>query len=590
MRLLLVILVAPVWCKLEPPEPSHNSKSLSQCLGAVTENFFKVSDLTMVQLASGTDGLLLSEMFRFGSLIIGSEHRPKQVDNYLIEVTTANDTQTHLEELKGYQNWNYHAKFLVFSTSSYKHPGKVAKIVVEQLQAARVVNGAVLLIDPHRDGSYLVYSWYPFAKGRSGVQIVDVCVYGVFANGTNWFSGKIPRNLHGYPVKVRPIVWPPYVLPPVAGQFKDGVEIKLLELMAQVGNFSIEYLPSNKSQDWGTVLPNGTAFGSISFLKRGECDILMGSIGASNERHAFFDYVSYNFPESLTWCVPHARDTYQWIKLVMVLPQWATVATYATCVTVGVLLWTTGYCNLPESLQIAFAVLHNVSVRFHSRRFKARALFIIWTLFALHITTIYQAFLISVLTKPIYKQEIQTLTDIFDHNLDIWIMWSAKRYFNEQDDGIDLKIRTVWKLCEEIDDCLYDTVVTKKSATCTPRHFIKYAVSHYVTENGEPLLYCFPDSIVTYPVEMLMTKAFPLTDYFRALVPRISAAGLMLHWEKQIFEFHLRNSTNRVEYLGKYGVGIEDLLLIFGTLLFGHFCAFLVFLLELYTGRRLKRK
>ncbi|XP_031355221.1 uncharacterized protein LOC116179564 [Photinus pyralis] len=585
MILLLVALIAPTRCALAPPE----TRSLSKCLGAISAAYFQPGDLTLIQ--GGNDDVL-SELFRHGAIVNGGGggFKYRRVDNYVMEVEFSYKIRNRLEKVEMYRTWNPHARFVVFSTRSHGHADQFAQKVAKQLRKARVVNYAIVLAD---ENSHLVHAW--FANNSTGTRRVEPCTLGVFQNETDLFSENLSRNLRGRKLKICPIVWPPYVLPPVGGEFRDGLEVKLVEMMGQVANFTVQYLPSNNSQDWGFISENGAALGSLSFLKSGQCDAAIGSMAPSEDRNTFFDYAIYSFPESLTWCVPHARDAHQWEKVCMVLPLWVTVATYTICIIVGVLIWgfshveegeARNYRSLVESLQVSFSILNNLSVRAPPRLFKARALFITWVLFAMHMAAVYQSFLISVLTKPIYEQKIRNLSDILDHNLDIWILPNFKRYFTAQNDGTNVKVREIWRTCDEIDRCLYNTVLTQRSATCTPRHFIEYAVNHYVTENGEPLLYCFDHSIVTYPLEMLMTRGFPFTDYFRELIQRIASAGFVPYWERRIFENQLRSASNDVDHSSGSGMGMEHLALVFGMTILGHFCALLVFFLELYIFRR----
>ncbi|KAF2899949.1 hypothetical protein ILUMI_06237 [Ignelater luminosus] len=382
--------------------------SLAKCVGEATDRFFEDHEISLVSLsiiepkntmrfAIALDRLLFSELFSRSNLSIiikkttvphSSEYYLKKIDNYIIQVRRPMEIKDNLRVLKIHPTWNSHAKFLVVSATIFEDPYVVASGIFKQLWRSKIANGIVLLTNPNNTSLFTVYSWIPFSEkycttGFDETRILDKCRFGHFLKGAHWFPRKIHRNLHGCLFRVRAVVWPPYVLGPEKEVIKDkslikindGLEAMLVNTMAEIANFSINYTVADRLQDWGTVYKNGTTTGAFLALKNEESDIAIGSFAATIERNMYFDYIIYNMPESMTWCVPHAEDTDQWKKLLMVIP---------------------------------------------------------------------------------------------------------------------------------IRKCLNDTAFDKNAATCTPRLYMKYAVNLYVAEDGTPLLYCFRDSVVTYPLEMLL--------------------------------------------------------------------------------------
>ncbi|KAF5289204.1 hypothetical protein FQR65_LT00090 [Abscondita terminalis] len=614
------LLLLFVYSKLDAiPENVLTARlSLSKCVAEVSELFFENGDLTLMALSSiesmyvinssiATDALLLSEIFKrsITSLLIKKIDENvnvsyiKKVDNYIIHVRVIKEIVSTLQMLKKYGNWNSQARFLIISSNTFEEPKIAATLLIEEIWNHHILNAVVLLNNSKNKTLFSAYSWIPYSKSlctikNNEVIEIDQCDSGKFNVGRNWYQNKVPHNLNGCVLRAQPVIWPPYVLSPTNNTFLDGVEIKLLNTMAEEANFTINYIVTNATQNWGWIGNNGSALGSALMLLNEECDILVGSFAATLERHTYFDYVIYNFPESLTWCVPHARDAYPWLKLFMVLPSGIIIYSYFVCVIISLLIWWSSRCNHKEastyksivsSMQNVFAVYFSMSVQIQPRCLRARFLFMLWVLFVLHISAIYQSSLISVLTKPNYKQKIETLSDILENNFDIWILPNMRRYFTENSD-VNSKVKTAWKACDNIQTCLLHTSFSKKSVTATPRLYLKYAVNHYVTGNGEPLLYCFKDSIVTYPLEMLFYKGFPLIKNFEKLIGRIASAGLIAHWEKQILDYQLKHFSHPVQHPGDYKIAMSHLLLTFGILFLGYFVASIVFLLELYFFNR----
>lgn len=590
--------------------------SLAKCVGEATKLFFNDADNSLVSLSTSnhtesviaTDTLLFSELFAGSnmSLIIKkpstvkkSEFYYKKIDNYIIQIKDATEIYKSLQILKKYPTWNSHARFLVVSAAVFYQPKIIAASVIEQLWLENVVNGVVILPDPGNVTSFIAYSWFPFTEGHctngnTEILIVDRCNFGRFFSGKNWYPNKVPRNLHGCLFKVRAVVWPPYVLPPKNGMgltFTDGLEVRLLNTMAEVANFSISYSVSEKVQDWGNIDKDGTATGAHLVLKNREADIAIGSFAATVMRNYYFDYVTYNIPESLTWCVPHAKNQKKWKKLLLVIPAELWFFTISIFLVVSICMWglsnfenndSSSYKIFSSCIQNTFSIFVNMAVKVQPKSFPVRILFIIWVFFSLHFSALYQTSLISILTKPKYEQQVTTIYDIFENDLEMWFISNTKQYFLDKSDWVSIQIRKEWNDCEDIEKCLNATAFNRTTAVCIPRTYINYAVTHYVTRKGKPLLYCFKDSLVTFPLEMLLSRGFPLTYYFEVLIGRITAAGLIAQWERQIFDKQFRHLAYTTSSQDEFILNFSYLKLLFILLLIGNFSAFIVFILELF--------
>ncbi|XP_031338203.1 uncharacterized protein LOC116167104 [Photinus pyralis] len=590
--------------------------SMSKCVGQASALFFYEGDLTVLSLSItevmnlapiAGDALVLDELFTRSNMTIvikktnapAGESYIKTINNYILQIRHPDEFEQSLQVLRSLPTWNSEAKFLIISAAIFFDPKFVVDEIIKQLWRKKALNAVVMLSEPNSSSTFNVYAWNPSWEFTcdvtpKDVAIIDRCTNGSLMVGKNWYPDKIRHNLKGCPLKVLAVIWPPYVLPPVLGKFINGIEVKLLNTIAEVINGSILYLYSNTSQKWGYIHENGSATGPLLELKEEHCDLLIGSFSATNERSRYFDYAIYSFRETLTWCVPHAKDADKWKKLLMVLPLEIFVSNYVLCIAVGLCLW--GLCSLQSNepntyksfaggLQNSFAILYNIPVKAQPRYTKARLLFILWVLYSLHITAVYESSIISTLTKPRYDQEVNNLGDVLEKNWTVWVMENHGRYFQKRNDANALKLKKLTKVCEDIAICLWDTAINKHSATCAPRHVLEFAYQYI--DNEEPLIHCFKNSIVSMPLEMLFVKGFPLTRDFRKLIGRITSSGLISHWEKQVYNTKLKSKVNKGRHGSQNQLGMSHLVMVFVLLFTGYVCGFIVLIIELYVMPKL---
>lgn len=627
----LSVFFIEIHSHLKPlPDELSSRLSLAKCVGTASSTFFEEGDILLVSLpvhevsafqASATvlDRLMFVELFNRShvSLVIKKttnfrkdEHYQKAVDNYVIQVRAVHELSENLNMLQGYISWNPHAKFLIVSVTIYEDNNLAAENIIQHLWNVKVFNAVVALPNALNLSQFDIYSWFPFSEGRCGdmfnkFQIIDSCSFGIIEKRINWFPQKVPHNLNGCPIKVRTVVWPPYVLSPekkVEGTenqyiFTHGVEIMLMNTIAESANLSVNYTLSDTIQDWGLIDKNGTATGTLLHLIKEESDVAISSFAASIETHMFFDTIPYPIPESLKWCVPHADIYPSWKSFLTI------VSTDTWCwfgfifLIIGICLWKFSriqkmeiplYKHLPNCLQVTFAVLFNVSIRIQPKTNTVRLLFLVWVIFSLHFNVAYQTSLISVFAKAKYEHQISTVQEIFGKNLNLWFLPTEKRFFSNAEDWLSAKVLQNWRDCKDINECLYKTAFLKDSAVCTPTMYLTFIKDRFVTRSGDPRLYCFKNNIVTYPLEMLLRKGFPFKNYFTALIGRITSSGLMDHWKKQILFFKLESTSlvSEDDNTVQFKLTIDHLKIVFIQLGIGYVLSFLVMLLEIYVNKR----
>lgn len=382
--------------------------------------------------------------------------------------------------------------------------------------------------------------------------------------------------------------------------FKDGLEILLLNTMAEMANFSVVYTISDIVQDWGAISYNGTASGALLYLKNEQADVAISSFAVSIETNRYFDSIIYALPEALNWCVPRAPLIPQWKNILVVLSVDTIMLLLAAYVIISCCIWRLSLSNPEESdfykklvncLQNSLSILVNSSANIQPKSTLVRCLFLLWIFFSLHLSVGYQSSLMGVFAKTNHQKQINTFQEIFENKLKLWLLPTARPYFLS-DDVESLKVLKNWKDCTDINICLHKTAYDRDSATCTPRLYQQFVTRRYVSKDGEPLLYCFKESIVTYPLQMLLRKGYPLKEYFNDLAGRILSSGLITHWIKRILtqQTITDDTVIDVEENSKgFNITITHLYLLFAHLALGYTLAFITLLLEIYVHKRRNR-
>ncbi|ROT64949.1 Variant Ionotropic Glutamate Receptor [Penaeus vannamei] len=136
-------------------------------------------------------------------------------------------------------------------------------------------------------------------KGRKTEELAGV-VKVVWAQGvkrlTTWQGGKFTtttplypdllNDLRGAPLTVVTFPWEPSVI--YKEDKKDGTpvrygrDIRVVETLAKVMNFTLAYTEPPEGELWGNKLENGSWTGLFGFLERGDADIGVGNTFVSN--------------------------------------------------------------------------------------------------------------------------------------------------------------------------------------------------------------------------------------------------------------------------------------------------------------------
>lgn len=602
--------------------------AISSCVVAIAKVEFPMENIITVSLSTKdyknytnsavvTDQILLKSLHKQTrwTILIKKSNRPehhstfwKKSDEYIIQLRDADEFEYLLESLMKMNSWNPHAKFIVITTTIFQNTKKIIEFIFQKLWTKKVLNAVVMLPRNATDSILDIFSWYPYFRGNCGNSfsrafIINKCNKGYLETGNLLFPEKIPRDMNNCPVYARAVIWPPYVILSenklIDGKYvnlKKGIEILILNTVAKVANFNVLYTVSNLNQDWGVLHKNGTATGMMKSVLDGEADIGVGAIASLGLRHYYFDpSVSYIW-ESVTWCVPHAMPIPKWKCLIRIFTPLLWLSILVAYFIVTIFTWwisnleineSTSYTRKQSVFQNTLSMLLGLTVKTLPRMTKIRLLVIFWVIASLHLNAAFTSSLIRELTEPSYEEQISNINELKTLGFEFGVVPPTSRFFRYEGKYYYTEISS-WTSCTDVKMCLDRTAQKRNFAVGIPRMYMQYASHKYVTKNGRMLLYWLKSDIASYPVEMIMTKGFPLLKRINNIISRIKEAGLIAKWQYDFLEKADDNLTLPISYDDTQEIILTQIHLegAFILLIIGLIFAAVVFICEIFETKR----
>ncbi|XP_044260082.1 uncharacterized protein LOC123008376, partial [Tribolium madens] len=318
--------------------------------------------------------------------------------------------------------------------------------IVKKLWGVHVVNGVVLLPDHENPTVFNAYTWFPYSDGNCGtnfsqIKLIDSCSFGR-STKVNWYPPKIPNRFNQCTIRVRMVQWPPFVInipngsrsgPPRGSR---GIEISLLDLVAEFANVRMLYHHDQVPDNWGNVYDNGTITGNLKYLYQEIDDIAIGAYAKNMKRSLFFDDVLYHHYEKLIFCVPFKTLNSKLESLAGIMGFGALVLTFVFYLMVTIMSWLvsrhdyTHYQKIDTCAVETYQILLGLSVSLQPRSTKVRFFIAMLIIYSFYVVTAYQTLLVSALANSSTKQEISTIDEILARGLDIYGLKTNTRYFN----------------------------------------------------------------------------------------------------------------------------------------------------------------
>lgn len=321
---------------------------------------------------------------------------------------------------------------------------------------------------------------------------------------------------------------------------------------------------------------------SIELLTNKSVDILFG-LAVAESGSSVVDYSLFHIMDAAVWWVPIAAPIPDWQHIIKVYQNIVWLLILLAVLANGLTWWLAdklkctkmnSYTKFIPSLLRCYLILLQISVIQPRNKF-GRALFIFWTYTTILLFTAYQSQLISILTKPIYENQISNTQELLNSNLKL----SAVLVSNNQ-----TLISKLYNSKKEIircpldEYCLNRTAFNRDMATVKTLKFGKYFLSKYYTNSeGKTFIVDFKDHMFIVLPKYCFRKGFPFVDKFNEILLLLQSNGLITKWEKDLMppDYEIKDSDIKRPLTTQHLQGP------FYFFILGNICSFCVFLGEL---------
>lgn len=448
-----------------------------------------------------------------------------------------------------------------------------------------------------------ILTWFPYAKGNCEGDHNEFIQLGIcedskiIPDGVNIFPEKIPVNMNGCPVKIATLIYPPYILPALNGKnlgnnvnLTTGIEIKIVQSIAQQANFSPKFHILDESENWGRIFPhNKSGTGMMGEFMKHHTDIAVGSLKPDYERHKTFDFTVQYMEDTTVWVVLIADEIPNWRKIFLVFTPTVWTLTAVAYLLSSILVYFLGKAALTKDQKehVLFRSLHGALFAMYgifvvnSTGFayttRLRNFVFFWSLFCIHWYTAYTTSLVSLMTSPIHVEKLRNFEDLKRSKFQFGMTLPTTKYFISQNDSIGSYVLENVQLCNSTKICLHRLTKEKKFSIAISQRYLEYVINEF-KEEGKSIVRVLDDKIVQTPIEMLMFKGNPLLNRFNDLLLRIVEAGLITVWTKQIQRDVIRQDFKTNENLP---LSLGHLQGAFFLLLFGLIVSFICFTIQI---------
>lgn len=527
------------------------------------------------------------------------ESSEKPSNFVLLPVSNQTELKTSLRKMAA---WNSRARFLILTFDE-----TISRFVLPDFSELNAVNAVVLVLTPNSP-HVKAYTWFPYLPpGQCGKQkfepvLLDECLMensAVFFRNMALFPQKVPFDLCGCPIIVSTFPWPPFIIKSQANNeagkvfYTEGLEIKLISLIAQSMNSTIEYLPppANESK-WGGRTPSGTWNGLLGEVFYKRADVAFASMTATEERQQLLETTVRYWSNSVVWVIPRPKFISGWRSLLGIFKptMWGIVA--MAYLLGSAFLCTLGrtvrhpsepalYRNPGSCMMATWALSLEMGAHVHPRGLLMRLVFICWVIYCLQISTAYKSSLISFLTNPRLEPAISDMKQLVKSHLGFEYTVGLSEYFDDPADASMRRIRDSLRFCHNITDCLNKVAVSADIALVSDKWFVEYLIPQlYLDSSGQPLLQTLPQEVLSYHVVMVLSRGNVLLDRFNELISRVVESGLMEKWAKDIRRTRTLGAMSQ-DGAGGRRLGISHLQSVFVFLLLGEGVALVTLIIEM---------
>ncbi|XP_030748843.1 ionotropic receptor 21a [Sitophilus oryzae] len=428
------------------------------------------------------------------------------------------------------------------------------------------------------EAPFILYSHRLFidALGSSQPIILTSWSGGNFSRYVNLFERKMSKGFSGHRFIISVANQPPYIIKKKRNEYDefqyDGIEVKLVELLSEMYNFSTDYKEASDTK----IL--GSADAVMKSLKSGNINLGLAGLFITQDR--------YNNAGIFHW---HSEDCAAFISLASTaLPRYRAI--------MGPFRWTVWLCLIivyfgavflfsysdkmtlrhlirnPEEIENMFWYVFGTFTNcftFMGRKSWTKAeknttklLVGVYWIFTIIITACYTGSIIAFVTLPVFPTVINTVDQLLNGRFQIGILDKSgwPNWFLNVTDVASQKLMKKVDYVPDTESGLKN--VTKAFfwpyAYLASREELSYIVkSNFSVGSKKSLLHISQQCFVPYKVGMLLPKFSVYSEIFGHGVQQIIQSGIMIKIKNDIEWNILKSATGKLLAANTKGGGLK---------------------------------
>lgn len=440
-----------------------------------------------------------------------------------------------------------------------KIPGKtsenIAKLVIKTLWV--LIKAANVLIMIIEDDKFLFFKWYPYAEDCdvvNKVNLVNEWQNGNFKQNYPLFS-QMSTNLNGCKLSAGTVACPPYVIEPEKpNEYKEGLDIRLAQSLAEYFNFKIKYIELPENMSPYIIYQNGKPSGFHEMLHKQELDMMLFGVRINDLRNQIADPLDSYTEDALVWVVPtpHLKPHWTSISNAFTNQCWILISVFFIICTVTMILithiqsWTVEhpfFRTASSCMLTSVGIMLNCAVP-HPKSTLLRLFIFMFSMFAINLTSAYQSSLITLLTGRRYYKVFETPMDAVEGGVTTYLFPSGKNTYNQTDfDMWNIILQPGRHVYSEDYISTLKKIANNKSAMILmAENPAKYEIStRFMTKSQQPKILILKEKFSYYKVTVYMSLGHPMYEHFKRKVNQLVEGGIVEHWLKEVFSLSSQN-------------------------------------------------
>jgi len=560
--------------------------------------------------------LLFLELNRWTIVVFGNTSERNTVtydvcSSYIILTTGVTVLQNQLQLLSNSSYWNPGGRFVVALLDSFYDPPLMAQWLLKEMWKHKITNSVVLV--PNEEGERIPalnsYTWYPYQSNRQCIEVKNVTLLdtwvkkgnGYFLKKTHLFPQKISKKLHGCPLRTVTretifTVTEPYIVflrrcNITKLMYKDGWEVKLLNIITKTMNMTLHYL-DQIDDFWDLADSQGNYAGFTRELLNDSADVSLGLLIVREPLPVVVVPTRPHHWGQLSWYVPCGSRYPRWMSIsrmfsgsVWVLLMMSVLLSVPVITFLARFSDDSHYKTKSNTFFSTWASILSVSVPAMPRTWPLRCFFISWICYSLAVGTVFQTYLTSFLIDPGIMPHPRNLEELARSDMKLGFAYKDEVFYQDRTDSQARQILAKKVECSASDTCYIWAKKYKNLSILTSDLLYKFQSSKNPSYDTSSNSLCqIEDGVVERgPIVMVLPKGSALLDRINDIIFHVVEAGVFGEWvkmtdhiqmvkEKAFFPVGLSD-----EY---YKLSLEHLQSAFYLLLFGYCLSFVIFVTE----------